>query len=204
MAQLLRFIDSFDHYPTAELLKKWTTFGGFTAGSTVSVGAWGRNGTNGLKFTSTRSALSITIPGGASQDIAIGSAVWFQVDAGADAFGNGGIYSWWNGTTEHLILTLDPSTHLLKLYRGQDKAVLLATGARVLQLGVWYSIEVAVHIADAGGTVVVRINELEDINFTGDTNQAGSVVDHFELGYDSGDGAGVGMEYRYDRSEERR
>src|SRR4029453_3166924 len=43
----LRFIDSFDHYSTAQGTRKWTGFtGAITAGT-------GRRGTNGLSFGST-------------------------------------------------------------------------------------------------------------------------------------------------------
>jgi hypothetical protein len=45
----------------------------------------------------------------------------------------------------------------------------LATGTRVLSPAVFYFIELKATIADAGDTAVVRINGVEDINFTGDT-----------------------------------
>ena len=50
----LLFMDSFDHYATADITEKWTASTG-----TFAIGAYGRNSTNGLRIPSDTSPASV-------------------------------------------------------------------------------------------------------------------------------------------------
>lgn len=76
-----------------------------------------------------------------------------------------------NGATTHLTLRAS-STDGWEVVRGSS--TIIASSASALMVpNVWYYTEIAVRIADTGGTVVVRLNGVEVINFTGDTRNAG-------------------------------
>lgn len=63
------------------------------------------------------------------------------------------------------------SAGLLEAYRG-DGTTLLARGTRALAGERWYYVEVRLLVADSGGRFVVRVDEVTDIDFTGDTKQS--------------------------------
>src|SRR5207249_1015486 len=60
----LLFVDSFDHYTT--ITQKWTTF------VSGSIGAFGANGTNGLRNTGAPATLAKTLPGGSKGTLVCG------------------------------------------------------------------------------------------------------------------------------------
>lgn len=69
-------------------------------------------------------------------------------------------------------LTLINDTGTVKLYRGSSSGTLLATAAGNYTTGVWRHYEVKATVADAGGTVEVRIDGVVALTFTGDTRQS--------------------------------
>ena len=76
------FADSFDHYSLAQLGRKWSASSG-----SPDIGAYGRNGTNGLRIGPSGGAASITynLPANLST-IIVGGAYKFTVSSVASAF----------------------------------------------------------------------------------------------------------------------
>lgn len=85
-------------------------------------------------------------------------------------------YTFWDyrdtSDVTHTALQIN-TTGTLTALRGAN---VLATGTAVLVLNTWYYVTIGVTIADAGGRFVVRVNNTNDIDFTGDTKNAGVTV----------------------------
>jgi hypothetical protein len=79
------------------------------------------------------------------------------------------------GATQHLTLGVDAAAHLI-IRRGSNIGTLIATGTAVLAGNAWHWIEIKATIADAGGICVVKVDGVTDINFTGDTKNAGTLT----------------------------
>lgn len=151
----LRFGDSFDHYATADRLLKWSSD---SAGNRIFLGAYGRNGTNGMQLVST-DAPTITKTIDAQATWVVGFAIKF-----ASVVANG-FFKLLDAGSDQLELRLNSSGNVVLTRAGTT----LATGTQVLTGVTFYFVELKTTIADAGGTAIVRINGVEDINFTGDT-----------------------------------
>ena len=89
------------------------------------------------------------------------------------------LLSFWTDTaaTQHISVVLN-AAGLIEVRRGNNAGPLLATGITVIPAGVWTYLEARVTIADSGGIVKVRLNgsTTEEINFTGDTRNAGTAT----------------------------
>lgn len=93
--------------------------------------------------------------------------------------------------SEQIIGVLNGTTRILHLWRtgGNIKAhsgdyTLLATGTATLNIDTTYLIEVRFKVADSGGRVEVKVDSVQDINFTGDTKPgADTQFNKVRLGY---------------------
>lgn len=142
----LRFIDSFDHYPTASVTTKWTASTG--GGVTISSGN-GRNGTSSARGTNI--VLQKTLDNQATWYL--GAAIRFGSFAGATD-----ILAVMDGTTRQVQLGVI-STGELRLYRGNSQLTTIATSSGLgLQTGVWYFIELKVVVDGTAGQYEVRVN----------------------------------------------
>lgn len=96
-----------------------------------------------------------------------------------------GIALFREGATRHVGLAVN-ADGTISLYRG-TVATILATGTYILTTGTAYLINIYANINDSTGSVVVKINGTTDINFSGDTRNAGAVgqIDTITFGYDS-------------------
>jgi len=86
-----------------------------------------------------------------------------------------------NGAT-HVYLEIDGSTHGLNVRRGWPAGTLLATSVNenlYTTAGIWYFFEFYVYLHDTAGRVVVKWNGATEIDYTGDTNNGGSYINHF-------------------------
>lgn len=81
------------------------------------------------------------------------------------------------GATTHITVTYDTGGKL-KVYRGTSAGTLLATGLLTITRPVWHHLQVRVVISDTVGVVQVRIDgaATNDIDFSGDTKNAGTLV----------------------------
>lgn len=102
------------------------------------------------------------------------------------------LFSWLKATTLLGYITRDTTTGLLKAYVGTS---LVATSTKYLNTTDIYLIELYVSIADSGGRIVVKVNGITEIDYTGDTQPgADTTMDKFGLG-DNGNRIGGGAYY---------
>ena len=157
------FMDSFDHYVTADITKKWTNH----TGSVITAGA-GRNSTQGMVAAKTY----LTVLGGVSEVI-VGVAMKPTTFSGAYAstlIGLGSATSWECG----LVANTDLSLQAFRVNNGAgydpgaaSYITLLGTATAVpLQLGVWAYVEVRIKVHGSLGTVSIRINGTEHVTLT--------------------------------------
>ena len=75
--------------------------------------------------------------------------------------------NWYKGSTELGSVRLNASTGKIEIYTGT--ATLVATGTTPLNPDQYYVIEIHVKIADAGGTIDVKVDGISNASFSGDT-----------------------------------
>ena len=150
---MLRFIDGFDHYATAQITNKWA------------------GGGSGLAISSTYGRFGNGIGGGAVsifktidlQDVWV---VGFAVKV--TSIFERALVSLRGSTTTQVQLFMNGSGNLAVRRRagGELGAATLGTGTAVLSINAWYFVELKVYIHDTSGTVDVRINEVSDLALT--------------------------------------
>ena len=87
----------------------------------------------------------------------------------------------YNGATKLLQVRKTESSHLIEVCRG---VTLVDTGIKTLNINTTYLIEVRFKVADAGGRIEVKVDGVQDIDFTGDTKtDANTQFDKVRLGY---------------------
>lgn len=171
----LLFIDGFDHYATADMLKKWSTQG--TYSPTINATA-GRRGGGGLVVGSTSTSTSLSKSLSAVSTVIVGVA--FKIGSTAQA---GETIRLYEGATQHISLYYSSGT--FKLYRGSNTGTLLATGTTSVSASTWVYIELKVTIHDTTGAYELRLNGVTEFSATNvDTRNGGTsgVVDSVSLG----------------------
>lgn len=193
----LLFMDSFDHYATADITEKWTAIN-----VTPEIGAYGRNGTNGVRCQASTSvlgseALEIGLP--VATTGIIGFAAYFDALPGAPAL---------------LVSVFDGSYSRIQLgfFLGADGGITVRTGEAnsgtgwwiwsasypgtlvgtsaggVISEMTWCFIELKWTINNTTGAFEVRVNGTEVLAETGlNTRNTGSASNSF-----SSIGLGVG------------
>jgi hypothetical protein len=160
----LAFCDSFDHYATSQITRKWT---GQVAGASIVAGA-GRSG-GALRTTNNAHVLWKTVA--AQGTFIIGMAVNWQ--------GGGGGILWAlldsPSSSDQVCVNL-LGTGLLQLLRGNHSGTVLGTTSSGLTAGVWAYVEVKVLISTSAGTVDVHINGQSVLSLTGQNTQAASAT----------------------------
>lgn len=155
----LLFMDGFDK---GDFASKWAT-----AGSNNAVTSNTRFGTGSAYYSTANSANNLSRNFTASATTIIGSA--FKMLTAPSGYpekflslrGDAGV-------TEHLYLSYTSSTGI-----GLYRSTTLLGSATIAPLS-WQYLEISATIADAGGTVTVKINGTTVISFTGDTKNAGT------------------------------
>ena len=173
MAWVTQFMDGFDHYATADIGAKWSSFVAATIDTSIfrSTGQGIRLGT---------SSASVAIKGvGTSRNFCIGFGLYLStipVDTSVTSTTGNGIV----GLGEGFTLPLTGQCGLailndgkLRAVRGSasgagfTSAVELGVGTTVLSAATWYYIELRVFIDDSAGQFEVRVNGTTEINLTG-------------------------------------
>lgn len=173
----LRFVDSFDHYATANIGKKWPIY------TAALISASGRNGSCAEM---------------ASNDVMAqvfdSQATWivgfaFNVDSYASASTGAPLLRFKDTAVLHFDLRINSAGKLLVTRNG----TILTTGTTTLTEATWYYIETKVTIGDAGaGSYQVKLNGADEIHnaggvVAGDTRNAGNAsANRIELGEFSG------------------
>lgn len=162
----LRFVDSYDHYLTADLLQKWSAY--TQAGSIAIQGGGGRHGTSGLRTNSTN-APSITKYLTSQATWIVGEAIYFE-SVGATS-SNSRLIEFLDGTNSQFYVELDTAARI-RAVRGPS--TVLETGTWIPTSAIWYFIEYKVTI-DNAGSWEVRVNGTPVLSGSGDTYNTGNV-----------------------------
>jgi hypothetical protein len=81
-----------------------------------------------------------------------------------------------DASTRSITLGVSSVSKVFTAYRGTTTPVLLDTGSKVLELDTWYWVEIRQTSHDSAGVFQVRVDEIEDILFNGQTNHSGNAV----------------------------
>ena len=164
----LLFVDSFDHYVTADLLEKWTTVGGTNGSATISP-TTGRRGsgafrvnTSGLSSADQRYVTRVLSPGDAT------ATLGFALNPASLAFvGTAGvaIASIRDGTSPQITLRLS-AAGILSVVRGSSSGTVLGPASSAIAVGAFTFVELKVKIDPTVGTVDLRLNGLPVLSLT--------------------------------------
>ena len=165
----LRFLDSFDHYVTADLPEKWQ----LVSAPTISAGT-GRRSTASLRITSSGNGIVKVF--GTQPTWIVGCAFRFSVLPG----GPSRLMNLWDGATLQDELRLNSSGTLSVTRNG----TVLGTSTLMLTPTVYYYLEWRVTIHDTTGSYDVRVNGVSWLSATNvDTKNTATVgADSVELG----------------------
>jgi hypothetical protein len=164
----LLFLDSFDHYATADILEKWT--GTISGAPTISAGN-GRRSSASLNLGSNASVSKVLTPSGPT--VISGLAYKFTSLTQRSFIGVT------NGATPQMALVINIDG-TISAYRGLDipasaSGTLLGTSVVALSSGIYYFLEMKFTLDDVAGVVEVRVDGVPILTLTGvDTNNAGS------------------------------
>lgn len=179
----LLFADSFDHYVAAAVTSKWSAvFGNFT----ITTGRTGSGGAGRL-------SVSASTTNYLTKNFAVGHStlyIGFAYNSASIPGGSVGmaVLGFIDVSTFQVQLVYTPSQKLA-VYR---QGTLLGTGTTTYASTSWQYIEMKVIFATGtGGSVVVRINGVTELNLTGiNTAPSGNAsADRFRIGYDGLNGS---------------
>lgn len=161
----LLFIDGFDHYSAqADIGKKWSVV---TATYPTISSTLGRRGGGALSVLNTNYYVERSISSTAT--VIAGFALYRTNSATGD------VLKFFEGTTNHLTLTID-SNGKLRLYNGTNAGTLLATGATTISTSTWYFIELKATINNSG-SYEVRVNSVSEFSSaSADTQNGGTAT----------------------------
>lgn len=160
----LIFIDSFDHYQTADISRKWTANAFNSIGTTA-----GRRGTQGMLCNSGSATANLTVP--AQTTYVMGAAISRPTNTA-----RGNCFRFMEGATTHVVIACEPGG-FVSAYRGSPTTNLLgiSTESRI-RVNQFVYIEAKVFIHATLGTVEIRVNGEVLLNLTNqDTDNAGAV-----------------------------
>jgi hypothetical protein len=205
----LLFMDSFDHYATADIAEKWTSIGVPESGSTdaPAIGAYGRYSTQGRRtavtaFNSCGVPLCITaapsgavcITGVAAKYTNIGDLMT-GTHSGQQISSSSGASNWLfairDTNTTQVWFRVNTNGTITALRGDGASCTELGTTTNNLQDGVWAFVEVKVTISNTVGTVDIRINGTSGLSLTGQDTQytANAQWNEVRLGYVCGNGS---------------
>lgn len=162
----LLFMDSFDHYATADMLDKWTS----VVYAVGTIGAYGRNGTNGYRVTAANNSIKIGCGRGNTATGFAGFAMKTNLNSNDSIFA---VCAASNSKSDLLVrVHTDGSLHVHRT--GGDyyycessfSTDIGATAAGVIQVGVWAFLEIQWTIHDTTGAVTIRVNGIEQLALT--------------------------------------
>ena len=163
----LTFFDGFDSTPNLQ--------GGWTVSAGALASATGRDGVGkaAANTVSSSSSIKLALPAAQSTTIFGVASRVRSVMFGSTSIPGLTVYGD-TGATSHLTVNWDGAGRI-QLRRGTASCTVIATSSHTPVLdNSWHYIEVKCTIADSGGTCIVKLNNVEVINFTGDTKNAGT------------------------------
>lgn len=160
----LLYLDSFDHYSATQLaLKGWLTDN--AAGTIDASGRFAQS----FMFQATTTARSQYRTFTAAQTVIVGLA--YRVTSQNDG-GNSSIIAIRDSGSTQGRVYLNTALHLVL----ETAGVARETSDFPLLPGVWYYIELRLEIANAGGYAEVRVNEVFEMSYTGDTQTSANAT----------------------------
>jgi hypothetical protein len=207
---MLLFADSYDGYATADRTKKWTASYPGAGSGTITIGAFGRRSTQGLRLhaapnsSNSGNLLKQSLPVTGNTAI-VGMSFKYT--------GTNTVYYWRESpmvlgilriSTIQCSLRLQPHTGLLDLIRGTGGAeVLLGTTSSGLTANAFNSVELKVVVATGtGGSAEVRINNVTVLTVTGVNTANGGIStwDGIQLGgaFSQAGSGGATLQMDYD------
>lgn len=158
------FCDSVEHYTTAQAGEKWT---GVT--STPAVQASSGRGSRG-NFNLNVGSRSFDIDVTAGNVIGVGMALRFDNPANS-AGTTDQILKFREGTTVHAALSINRS---MQLRANRGTTAIDDSGSIRLPTSTWMYLETRVEVHNTTGTIDVRLNGVNILSFTGDTQNGGT------------------------------
>lgn len=161
----LIFMDSFDHYETADLTRKYSS----VAFATINTSTGRRSG-GALLCNSGSARVDIAVP--ANDTYIVGAAVRKpNLNAAAQ------IFTFFETGIQHVLVRIEPGGRLAA-YRGSTANLLTLSDDSFLRENDWFYIEAEVVIGDGtSGSVIVRVNGVQAFDTGGvDTQNAGTAV----------------------------
>lgn len=152
---MLLFADSFDHYNTSQINRKWT----LVVGNNITIGAVGRNGTNGMAVYGQNSAQIAAILPAQPSTLYIGGAVKLALTSEGAT-----IFRVYDLTTEHVNIRLNVDGSITANWQGGSASS--AAGAVPAFTTQANYIELGVVIHDTTGSMVVKVNGTTVLNLT--------------------------------------
>lgn len=184
----LRFLDSFDHYASADILQKWSSTSG--AAPAISSGN-GRRSSSALRLTGTSSCtLTKTLDSQATWIIG------FALNVSAAPSSATQLIACYDAGTEHLRLRLNVDGTISVLRGG---ATVLSTSASSIAFGSFGYLEWKFTIDDSTGSYDVHYNGASMTSGTGvDTrNAANATANQFQLRASTGPGGNYDFDDLY-------
>jgi len=189
----LLFMDSFDHYATADIEEKWTQLRGPTGGSNTTpvIGSYGRNSTQGL-YCARASGTNVYTGGGVAITLVpsgstciVGMAVKYSAFTNLNVSDSETITY---ASSNWLVRCLNVNAlgwfarvntdGTITVYRGVGGTpVALGTTSLALQAGVFAYVEIKVVMHPSAGTVNVRINSASGLALTGQNTRGNAGAD---------------------------
>lgn len=159
----LLFCDGFDD---GLLTTKWAVTGVTAAAGT------GRNGTSAAFLDASGDTIRRTLAPAVSTAF-VGLAFKSAGIGGSQA----GIFSLFSdlGANRQLTVALEPSGQV-SVRRGSYTGTVIINSSVALVTNVWYFIELKATLADAGGTLELRVDGKNPVTYTGDTRNTGSAT----------------------------
>lgn len=176
----LLFIDGFDHYATADILKKWTV-----VNSAVWISNVGRRAGSGL-YVNNNTAYIYKAISPSSATAIVGGAFNISSAGAVPLFIGGGPLNY-----THIFLEM-AANGAINVYRQGNglapytpQATLLGTTeADVVGFSSWSYIELKVYVHDSNGTVDVRVNGVSKLSLSSqDTAYNGTTISIAGCGY---------------------
>lgn len=161
----LLFIDGFDHYSAqTDIGKKWSVV---TATYPTVTTTLGRRGGGALSVLNTNYYVDRTIS--STETVVAGFALYRTSSATGD------VLKFFEGTTNHLTLTIDANGKL-RLYNGTNAGTLLATGTTTISTSTWFYIELKATIGNSG-SYEVKVNGVSEFSSgSADTQNGGTAT----------------------------
>jgi hypothetical protein len=164
------FMDSFDHYTTPG--HKWVASGG-------DIGAYGRNGTNGIRIQHSSTNIARTCSNKGTLYLGV-AAIFAAGQAGPVSicgFGDAG--------TNQVHIEIEPGNKI-RAYRQNIYNVLVTSDNPVQNLDVYHYYEVKVVFSTSVGQIIVKVDGVEYINTSANLNTSASgnaYANNYWIGY---------------------